>query len=256
MKNIGFIGLGEVAESFISRFLEEKEITIYGYDKNNNKRIKKISMCESVKELLEKTSNIIIAIPGKNEEKLFEDIIKNNIKGYLFIDMCTNDPSSKIKISNILDNNSAKYVDVAIVGSVAKQSYKVPMLVSGNGTKKMMSLFSTFDFNIKSEGINPGKASTIKLCRSVFMKGLPALLAETKEVSNKYGVEKEVISSIYKDFENIEFSSYAELLIKSAKKHNLRQTQELSECVKMEKKIGAHCEMSKAALSTFKKILK
>ncbi len=258
--NIGFVGFGEVACCFSRGLAAFDDVNIMGFDLNYNsamqrsQNIKNVEIVKSIPELLNKTRHIIVAVPGTSLEDAFENILKYNIENCLFMDFSTALPNVKIDISSKIYTQNALYVDVAVVGSVPKLLHKTPMLISGNGMSEMCFLFENYGMDLTKCGENAGKASTIKLCRSVFMKGLPALLIETQRVCKKYGVEKEVFSSIYKNLENQSFETFANRLIDGAYKHSVRQKAELKECLEMESLVGMDSFMTTGAIKIFKSL--
>lgn len=254
---IGFIGFGEASYCIAKGLLEYKETEIIAYDANcsvaerNAALLGGVRVVDSSMELLKATPYIIVAVPGKVDCLVFEKIYTNEANGHLFMDLSTALPESKASIAGKLETVNAKYVDVAVMGSVPKLLHRTPMLVSGSGSSDMIELFKAYSMDISVCGEMAGKASTIKLCRSVFMKGLPALLIETKRVCEKYGVEEEVFESIYKNLEDQHFSIFADRLVKGAYTHCVRQRDELEECLEIEKQVGVGTHMTEGAVEVF-----
>lgn len=252
---IGFIGFGELSYCFARGI--DKTINIIAYDINIEEAKKRADILSNVKivnsleELLNETKYIFVAVTGQNDSDVFESIYDMSINDYLFIDLSSALPKCKEKISNNLEKKNAKYVDVAVLGSVPKLLHKTPMMASGNGTTELQSLASKLDMNITMCGGHPGKASTIKLCRSIFMKGLPALLIETKRVASKYNVENEVFASIYKNLDDQCFEEYTIRLIDGAYKHWKRQKEELEECAKIASDVGIDDDIIHSAIEIF-----
>lgn len=254
---IGFIGFGEASSCIAKGLLEHNGIDIFAYDVNYERALQNAGFLDGVKvvktvtELLQYSSNIIVAVPGKVDCTAFEEVYASAVEDYLFMDLSTALPEDKAKISKCLEVLKAKYVDVAVMGSVPKLLHRTPMLISGSGCVDMMSLFKDLYMDISICGDDAGKASTVKLCRSVFMKGLPALLIETKRVCQKYDVEEVVFESIYKNLEGQSFEMFAQRLIDGANLHCVRQRDELEECLEIEKQAGAITCMTEAAIDVF-----
>lgn len=149
----------------------------------------------------------------------------------MFIDLCTAKPEDKHEISKIVEDTGNYYVDVAVMGSVPTLKHKVPMYISGSGCKLMCDILSPFGMDITCVGEKAGSASIIKLCRSIYMKGLAALSIELEEVCNHYGVKDEVYASLAKSMDNDNFMTYTPRLIKGTKLHCVRRLNEVKECL-------------------------
>ena len=257
---IGFVGFGEVSLCFSKGLSEYGEVKVLGYDvdiqhaKSRSQDLKNVEIVDSIVELLERTKYIIIAVPGKCDASVFDEILSNRIEDHLFMDLSTALPCFKESISEKVYGKKAMYIDVAVLGSVPKLLQKTLMLISGEGSEEMVRLFERYGMDLTVCSKIVGKASTIKLCRSVFMKGLPALLIETIRICKQYGVENEVISSIYKNLAGQDFETFCNRLIDGAYRHRIRQKDELDECLEIGKEVGMELPMTKAAIRIFESL--
>lgn len=255
---IGVIGFGELAACFAQGLKEN--VQVVAFDKNKKaatiraKDINNVELVDSIDEILAATKYIMVAVPGKYDEEAFEPLYSKEIGDYVFMDFSTALPDSKNKISVELQKQQAKYVDVAVMGSAPKLLHKTPLLISGNGSNEMLSFVSTLDMDIKVCGEYAGRASTIKLCRSVFMKGLPALLIETHRICEKYDVEEEVFDSIYKNLVGQSFENYLNRLVDGAYRHWKRQKEELEECIEMASAVQVNPDIIHAAVKIFESL--
>ncbi|MBR1677138.1 MAG: NAD(P)-dependent oxidoreductase [Clostridia bacterium] len=259
--NIGFIGFGEVAECISLGLTKFNDLKIIGYDTKYEvacKRAERLSNCKIVSDLadlLACTDYIFVAVPGVFDKSVFEQMKDLFIENKLFMDLSTALPSIKESNARLLEKRKAKYVDVAVLGSISKLLNKTPMIVSGTYSQEMIEIFNKYEFDLKIVDENVGKASTIKLCRSVFMKGLSALAIETIRLSQKYNVEKEVFDSIYKNLDNQSFETFLKRLIDGAERHMARQKDELIECIKIEKDVNSNSEMTASAIKIYETLM-
>lgn len=261
---IGFIGFGEASSNIADGFLSadsKVEIVAYDVDKERaHSYIKslacpnRIELLLSLKELLDSTNIVFTAVPGQYDFSLYNDIVSSAIVDKLFIDLSTAKPDVKKEISVIIENKKAKYVDVAVLGSVPVKKHLVPMMLSGSGAIQMMELFNSFSMDMQMISEEAGKASLVKLCRSIYMKGLAALSIEMTEVADAYGVKDLVYDSLAKSMDNDEFKVYTPRLINGTKKHLVRRTAEVEECLEIINKTGGDGFMTRATLDTYNKL--
>ena len=253
---IGFIGFGEASSKICYGLSKEKTDSIfYAYDvatlHNDN-----VSVCNSIGDVIKNSESIFVAVPGTSDKNVFSEILKSNIEDKLIIDICTTKPIIKESIEKEVINRKGKYVDVAVLGPVSKLLHKTPMLVSGSGSKDMKSKFSKYNMNISIKEGSAGMASTIKLCRSIFMKGLSALAIETIEACEKYGVKDDVFNSIYENVEEHSFEVLLDTVVKGAYVHTKRQFDEICYCIELENEISVIPNMSFSTKNIFESLLK
>lgn len=260
---VGFIGFGEVSFHFAQSMMEYGNLECIAYDINYESAQKraadvtsgKIEIIPALEDFLSQVNVVFVAVPGKFDESLFQEIAMHPIKEHLFIDFSTALPNVKQQAEKLMIAKNASYVDAAVMGSVPKLRHKTPLMVSGNGSTEMLKLFRRFEMDILPVGDKGGNASTIKLCRSIFMKGLPALIIETQRVCEKYQVSDQVFRSIYHNFEDQTFSQISDRLVSAAFKHAVRQRDEVEECIVLAQQAGIRSVMCEAARDIFNSIV-
>lgn len=261
MKELGFIGFGEAAINFASGITQQDpSIRMVVYDKfgisENAKHLGVDILIEkSPEDLLTKVETIIVAIPGSLDLEMFQMILSSYFKDKLVIDFCTAKPEHKLEISKIVDSVGGYYVDVAALGSFPALKHKVPMLISGKGSEKMMLTFSDFGLNLKVMSDKAGDAMVVKLCRSIYMKGLAALAIEMTEVSEAYGVKEQVWASLAESMDNDQFMVYTPRLINGTIRNLLRRTKEVEECIDLITKVGKNGTMTEATHRLYKSLI-
>lgn len=259
---LGFVGFGEVSSCFARGFFETGQVTMFAYDVDNE-RAKDISasiggfvtIVDSLEDLFLKTHCIIVAVPSRFNESCFDSIFQCQQKDLLLMDLSSSLPDMKRRVSEKADNSHCRYVDVAVMGSVPKLLHRTPLYISGSYCNDMKTLFSGLQMDIETKGENVGDASTIKLCRSVYMKGLAGLLLETQKVCDEFGVKEDVFNSIAENLDNQPFMQYSERLINGAIKHSIRQRDEVDECLQLMKPKGIEGKMTKATLNVFNDLI-
>lgn len=262
---IGFLGFGEASSCIADGLLQTQanlEITAYDVDIERAESVRKqitdynrITLVAQLQKIVTESDTLIVAIPGKFDESLFEEVCALDIEGKLFIDLCTAKPSQKHGISLLVEKHQAFYVDVAVLGSVPSLKHRVPMMLSGTGALRMEAAFSEFNMDMKIVSEEAGKASLVKLCRSIYMKGLAALSMEMTDVAEAYGVKDLVYESLAKSMDNDEFCVYTPRLINGTKKHLARRSAEVEECIDIIKEVNKNAFVTEATLNTYKSLI-
>lgn len=203
-------------------------------------------------DLLRKVDIVIVAIPGSADLNMINGLNSELFKDRLIIDLCTAKPSDKRKISEIIDDAGGSYVDVAALGSFPALKHQVPLLISGGGSDKMIEAFENLGLNIKKMSESAGDAMIVKLCRSIYMKGLAALTVEMTEVSEAYGVKEQVWASLAESMDNDQFLTYSPRLITGTIRNLERRTLEVEECLDLITNMGKCSIMTEATLKKYK----
>lgn len=107
-------------------------------------------------------------------------------EGSLFIDMNAASPEHKRKVGKAL-GQGAKMVDGAVIGSVPRFGARVHVLLSGEHSDEAAQKLQVIGAEAESMLGEVGDASGRKLLRSVFMKGLGALITEAMAAGEQAG---------------------------------------------------------------------
>ena len=74
-----------------------------------------------------------------------------------------------------------------------------------------------------------GVASAIKMCRSVMIKGLEALVIESYSTARAYGVEDHVLPTLQETFPSIDWSAQGAYFFSRVAQHGQRRAEEMRE---------------------------
>ena len=98
----------------------------------------------------------------------------------------------------------------------------------------------------------PGTASAMKLIRSVFMKGLAALLFESLEAAHRRGMLEVCAEDISATFDAIAFPKILKRYICSTPAHAGRRVHEMKESLEMLQSINSRDRMTRATAAFIK----
>ncbi|MBS1179709.1 MAG: putative 3-hydroxyisobutyrate dehydrogenase, partial [Proteobacteria bacterium] len=85
---------------------------------------------------------------------------------------------------------------------------------------------------------NLGVASATKMCRSVMIKGLEAMVIESFTTARAYGVEDAVLASLKETFPGIDWEQQASYFFQRVIEHGRRRSEELREVAETVREIG------------------
>ncbi len=165
--------------------------------------------------------------------------------GALFCDMNSVAPGTKLEAAAAIEAAGGRYVDVAVMSPVNPLKRAVPLFISGPHAEAGQTALASLGFsNIRTVGSTVGRASTIKMLRSVMYKGLEALTAECLIAAERAGVINEVLDALEPDW-----SGRANYRIDRMMVHGVRRAAEMAESVKTLEGLGVEPLMTRGTVA-------
>jgi 3-hydroxyisobutyrate dehydrogenase-like beta-hydroxyacid dehydrogenase len=152
---------------------------------------------------------------------------------------------TKRQIAEQLGKLSQNYVDCAVLGAFSSLGYRVPMIVSGAKSEAFATFFRQYGMNIRVVGPSVGTASSIKMLRSIFVKGTEGLLLEMLVAADVLKVTDQVVESL-NDFVISPFSRFADHMMTRDAIHAERRAHEMEEVIRTVEELKVDPIMSKA----------
>ena len=114
--------------------------------------------------------------------------------------------------------------------SVPPYGIKVPMLLGGARAQELAPWLNAMGMDAKPVATEIGVASAIKMCRSVMIKGLEALVIESYTTARAYGVEAHVLPTLAETFPSIDWEQTGAYFFSRVVQHGQRRAEEMREC--------------------------
>ena len=137
---------------------------------------------------------------------------------------------------------------------VYPEQHRVPLLISGSWTDEIAPAFASLSMNFRVVAGPVGRASSIKMVRSIMVKGMEALTAECALAAVAAGVADEVLPSLKTGHPQIDVESRAIYNFERSLVHGLRRAAEMDEVSKMLEDLGLPNNMSQACAVWQRKI--
>lgn len=227
---VGFLGFGEVASTFSSG-LKANDVDVYTCLRGRSPRTVEnavnsgVKLCNTYRELAEKSDILFSSVVPSMAVEVAKKVGKHS-KG-IYVDINNVSPTTVKTALNEIKNG--RTVDAAIIGSVKRNGLNVKIIASGRSAEEILNL-NQYGMKITVVGQEVGDASTIKLLRSAYTKGVSALLYESLYHAYKLGINEEVLECI-SETETGDFIESANSRIVSASFHSKRRAEEMDEVV-------------------------
>jgi 3-hydroxyisobutyrate dehydrogenase-like beta-hydroxyacid dehydrogenase len=165
--------------------------------------------------------------------------------GAIWCDMNSVAPDTKRETAALVEAAGGHYVDVAVLAPVNPARLAVPLLISGMAAAKAETLLRGVGFtDTRIVGDEVGRASAIKMIRSVMVKGIEALTAEMMLGAAAAGVTDEVLASLDASEKALPWAERAAYNVERMVTHGLRRAAEMEESAKTLTALGVEPTMT------------
>ena len=136
------------------------------------------------------------------------------------------------------------YTDVAVMAPVEPARMAVPLLLAGPHSEDAAIALRQGGFsNVRCVGPDIGRAASIKLIRSVMIKGIEALTVEMMAAADAAGVRDEVLASLDGDW-----STRAAYNLERMATHGARRAAEMEEAARTLAALGVDPVMTQGTI--------
>ena len=150
--------------------------------------------------------------------------------GAFYLDLNSASPGMKTAPPLHIDGTGGRYVEAAVMSPIGPKRIASPMLLGGDHATAFLDRAAGLGFTgarVYSEVI--GKASAAKMCRSVIIKGLEALLTESLLAARHYDVLETVVASLQDLLPMQDWEAQARYMISRSIEHGVRRAEEMRE---------------------------
>ena len=170
--------------------------------------------------------------------------------GQDFMDLNSASPGAKAEAASFVERGGARYVEVAVMSPIGPKRIAAPMLLGGPHARAFEPVAQGLGFTgARFYADEPGKAAAAKLCRSVIVKGMEAILGESLLAARHYGVEADVVASLDDLFPGPDWRRLSRYMISRSIEHGVRRAEEMAEAARTVAEAGIEPLMSWATVA-------
>ena len=177
-------------------------------------------------EMLSEVDLLICAVPGEQALQAARAAAPLIKKDAYYLDLCTVTGKMSDEDRSVIEATGGHYIDVAVMGGFFKQGIKAPMLVAGEDVESVVAWMNANGFDAKVLGPKPGSASSVKMLRSVLIKGVEALGVEALVTAQRQGILEEVLACLA-DADQMPFRDFIAMLVQTHIVHAYRRWEEM-----------------------------
>ena len=214
-QHIGVVGYGEVGKVFTAG-LKHRVAGISAWDlKFDVPALREaqlahaaqagVAACTSMADLCARADLLISAVTASSTLAVAQAAAPHIRPGTVFLDLNSASPGTKQQAAALIDAAGGRYVEAGVMTSVPPYGIRVPMLLGGALADDLAGVLGAWGMDAKAVSKKLGVASAIKMCRSVMIKGLEALVIESYTTARAYGVEDHVLPTLAETFPGIDW---------------------------------------------------
>ena len=194
--------------------------------------------CGSMQALCTASDLVISAVTASNTLAVAQEAARWIRPGTVFLDLNSASPGTKQAAASLLGAAGGCYVEAGVMTSVPPYGIRVPMLLGGARAAELAVVLNAWGMNARPVSDHIGVASAIKMCRSVMIKGLEALVVESYATARAYGVEDHMIPTLQETFPGIDWQQQGAYFFSRMVQHGQRRAEEMREAANTVREAG------------------
>ena len=245
--HVGLVGYGEVGR-ILAEDLRQRGVKVSAYDLKldlgqgaslrEHAAAQGVSLMASNGELAAVADLIVSAVTASQAVPAAQACVPTLAKGAWFLDLNSASPGAKQRAARLVGAAGGRYVEGAVMTSIPPYRIKVPLLLGGPHAVALQPLLGDLGFAARLASEKLGVASATKMCRSVMIKGLEAMVIESFTAARAYGVEDALIASLHETFPAIDWERQGAYFFQRVIEHGRRRSEEVREVAETVREIG------------------
>lgn len=243
---IAYVGFGEAARAFTETLLKRQpDLKISAYDilldsdvpekavlkqavKDQADRLG-VALGATVAEAVGDADWVISAVTAASSLEAAKSVIGKMRQGSIFIDLNSVSGARKTESAKLIEETGVRYVDMAVMAPVHPRGHATPVLLAGLPDENLFKQFIDLGFSAEIAGPTVGQATSIKMVRSLFVKGLEAITVQAMMAAKAAGCYDEVLASLEKSHGALGWPEFASYNFERVGRHGVRRAAEMRE---------------------------
>lgn len=254
---IAMLGIGEAAGAFLEGWNRRGCRRVAAFDIKSDSlttrewvegrcRHLAVASCPSVAEALRDARLVLSLVTADQALIAASNAAPHLAPGALYVDGNSCAPETKRAAALRVEAAGGRYVDMAIMAPVHPRKHLTPVLLAGPHADAARRALASLGMRPGLASNRVGQASTIKMVRSVMIKGIEALTAECLLAARRAGVADAVLASLQASDPEIDWPARASYNLERMMVHGGRRAAEMREVARTVAQLGLSDRMSRA----------
>ena len=251
---VALIGFGEVGQTLAADLIKAgAEVSTYDIlfdtpDSIPSRAARTIAVrkATSPSDAIATAELIVSAVTAASDVDAARSVTSGIPRGAFYVDLNSVSPATKSTCARIVEDAGGRYVEAAVMTPIHPRGIASPMLLGGAHAAAFLERATPLGFSANVFSTTLGQAAAVKMCRSVIIKGVEALLTESMLAARRYGVEKPVLDSLSDLLPAGDWEKIARYFISRSLEHGVRRAEEMREAAKTVAEAGVSPLMTTA----------
>ena len=262
MTAIGFVGFGEVASRF-GEALAQGGAQVLAYDVLLDKEGGQAALQQRVRgaapeflplaRLIERAELVLSTVTTDVALAAARQCAPLLRRGQAFVDLNATSPGRKREIAAVVGASGADFVEGAILPLVNTMGARSQVLVCGARAAEVAERVNGLGLNFKDYGAEIGRASSFKMLRSVFSKGVEALLVECLLAGRCAGVEADLWREIVGTIDAASFEEVGGNWVRTHGTAHARRFHEMVQVAELLQSLGVDAPVTRGTVAVFER---
>lgn len=248
LRRVGLLGYGEVGRILAEDLRARGVVRVAAYDiklgtaaeapLREHASAHGVVVAASHGELAASSDLIVSAVTASQTVPAARSCAGGIRPGTWYLDFNSASPGAKRDAAAVIETAGARYVEGAVMTTVPPYRIRVPLLLGGPYAAALAPLLADLGFCAQVASERLGVASATKMCRSVMIKGLEAMIIEGLTAARAYGVENAVLASLKETFPGVDWEKQAAHCFQRVIEHGRRRAEEMHEAARAVEEVG------------------
>jgi len=246
--HVGLVGYGEVGQ-ILAEDLCARGIAVSAYDVkldrsdaaaplHTHAAAHGVVLASSHAALAAGVDLVVCAVTASQTLAAADALASGLKRGAFVLDFNSASPGAKAAAAAAVTRAGGRYVEGAVMTSVPPHRIRVPLLLGGPDAHALEAPLRALGFAPRIASERLGVASATKMCRSVVVKGLEAMLIESLTTARRHGVEDDVLASLRETFPGVDWERQASYFFARVIAHGRRRAEEMREAAQTVREAG------------------
>jgi 3-hydroxyisobutyrate dehydrogenase-like beta-hydroxyacid dehydrogenase len=250
---VAVLGLGEAGARYAADLLAAG-VSVVGHDPMARPEIPGLRQAESP-GLAVRDAEIVLSLNSAHvAPRVAADAAPGLRPGSVFADLNTSAPDVKRKAAAAVEPAGALFVDAAVLAPVPRRGLRTPLALAGPGRERLTRFLEPLGVPLEDAGAEPGAAAARKLLRSVFMKGIAAVVLESLEIAARAGQEEWLRDQIVAELSAAD-AAFVDRLVDGTRQHAKRRLTEMEAAAGYAADVGATDDITKATVARLQRLV-
>jgi 3-hydroxyisobutyrate dehydrogenase-like beta-hydroxyacid dehydrogenase len=235
---IAFIGFGEAARAFVRSLRGVSRLDVAAYDIKVHgpecgalqaaARDMDVRLTDTAAQAIAGAELVFSAVTAGSSTEALSPAYDGPVHSHVLIDINSVTAARKKQNAALVRRAGALYLDMAVMAPVHPAGHRTPVLVAGDLDPALDQL-RALDFLLDVAGPDAGDAASVKMVRSLFVKGLEALTVQALTAAEAAGCGERVLASLSGSYPGLDLHRFAPYQFERMATHGKRRAEEVRE---------------------------